>query len=89
MTDNGKIIRGGAEIGDWLMYGKGYIKFTFHETLKGTGVYDSGETVYYGVVRPSWLGNRNQSGFTISCLGHGGEKQNMAMFMNSYSNISL
>ena len=89
LTYNGKITRGGVEIGDWLMYGKGYIKFMFHETLKGTGVYDSGETVYYGVVRPSWLGNRNQSGFTISCLGHGGEKQNMAMFMNSYSNISL
>ena len=57
--------------------------------LVSARVYDSGETVYYGVVRPSWLGNRNQSGFTISCLGHGGEKQNMAMFMNSYSNISL
>lgn len=87
LGEDGKISRAGTVIGDWVMYGKGYIKFTFTETLKGSGSYDSGETVYYGVVRPSWLGNRNQSGFTISCMGHSGEKQNMAMFMNSYSNI--
>ncbi|MDE5897530.1 MAG: glycoside hydrolase family 43 protein, partial [Clostridia bacterium] len=89
LTEDGKITRGGAEIGSWLMYGKGYIKFTFNETLKGSGSYDSGETVYYGVVRPAWLGNRNQSGFTISCLGHSGSTQNMAMFMNNYSTITF
>lgn len=87
LGEDGTVTRDGSAIGNWTMYGKGYIKFTFNETLKGTGSYDSGETVYYGVVRPAWLGNRNQSGFTISCMGHSGEKQNMAMFMNSYSTI--
>lgn len=89
LKEDGKITRANKEIGTWLMYGKGYIKFTFTESLKGTGSYDSKETVYYGVVRPAWLGNRNQSGFTITCLGHSGEKQNMAMFMNNYSTISF
>lgn len=89
LTEDGKITKDGAEIGTWVMYGKGYIKFTFAETLKGSSSgYDSYETVYYGVVRPAWLGNRNQSGFTITCMGHTeGLRQNMAMFMNSYSTI--
>ena len=59
----------GTPIGTWVMYGNGYIKFTFSETLKGTGGRDSGDTVYYGVVRPAWLGDQNRSGFTITCLG--------------------
>lgn len=87
LGEDGSISRAGTVIGNWVMYGKGYIKFTFKETLKGSNSYDSGESVYYGVVRPTWLGNRNQSGFTVSCMGHSGGKQNMAMFMNSYSTI--
>jgi hypothetical protein len=83
-----EIKKNGAKIGTWQTYGKGYIKFVFDETLKGSRGYDSGETVYYGVVRPAWLGNRDQSGFTITCLGHtAGNRQNMAMFMNNYSTI--
>lgn len=80
---------GSTVIGSWVMYGKGYIKFTFTQTLTGSNSADSGETVYYGVVRPAWLANRNQSGFTISCMGNTqGTKRSMAMFMNSYSTIS-
>lgn len=80
-----KILDGATEIGSWAMYGKGYIKFTFENTLKGTGGYDSRETVYYGVVRPAWLYNRDRSGFTISCMGNtAGTSQSMAMFMNNY-----
>ena len=87
--DTHQIMRGGSAIGSWVMYGKGYIKFTFTQTLKGSNSADSGETVYYGVVRPSWLANRNQSGFTISCMGNTqGNKRSVAMFMNSYSTIS-
>lgn len=88
--DTHKILDGATEIGSWVMYGDGYIKFTFDAALKGSGSYNSNETVYYGVVRPAWLANRNQSGFTITCMGNtAGNKQNMAMFMNSYSTIEL
>ena len=79
----------GTPIGTWKMYGDGYIKFTFTETLKGTGGADSGEKVYYGVVRPAWLGDQNKSGFTITCLGQTeGTKRSMSMFMNNYSTIT-
>lgn len=79
----------GTPIGTWKMYGDGYIKFTFSSTLKGTGGRDSGETVYYGVVRPAWLGDQNKSGFTITCLGQTeGTKRSMSMFMNNYSTIT-
>lgn len=84
-----RILRGGSPIGSWVMYGKGYIKFTFDATLKGSNGTDSGETVYYGVVRPAWLANRNRSGFTISCMGNTqGTKRSMAMFLNSYPTIT-
>ena len=91
--DTGDIYDGssatGTPIGTWKMYGDGYIKFTFSETLKGTGGRDSGETVYYGVVRPAWLGDQNKSGFTITCLGQTeGTKRSMSMFMNNYSTIT-
>ena len=87
-TDH-SIKKGGTQIGTWKMYGKGYIKFEFTETLKGTtNSIDSGEKVYYGVVRPAWLGNRNQSGFTITMMGHTPDKKtNMALFLNNYSTI--
>ena len=79
----------GTPIGTWVMYGNGYIKFTFSETLKGTGGRDSGDTVYYGVVRPAWLGDQNRSGFTITCLGQTeGNNRSMSMFMNNYSSIT-
>lgn len=87
--DTHKIFRDDQEIGSFVMYGRGYIKFTFTETLKGSGSYDTGETVYYGVVRPTWLANQNRSGFTISCMGNTQNKQNMAMFMNSYPSNDL
>ena len=78
----------GEEIGTWKMYGNGYIKFEFGNTLKGTGTYDSGEKVYYGVVRTAWLNDQNKSGFTITSLGHSDPVRSMAMFMNNYSTIS-
>ena len=78
----------GEEIGTWKMYGNGYIKFEFTETLKGTGTYDSDEKVYYGVVRTAWLNDQNKSGFTITSLGHSDPVRSMAMFMNNYSTIS-
>ena len=78
-----------AQIGTWKMYGNGYIKFEFTETLKGTGGGDSGETVFYGVVRPAWLGDQNRSGFTVTCLGQTqGNKRSMSMFMNNYSTLT-
>ncbi len=78
-----------TQIGTWKMYGNGYIKFTFTETLKGTGGRDSGETVYYGVVRNAWLADQNRSGFTITCLGQTeGNVRSMSMFMNNYSTIT-
>ena len=71
------------------MYGNGYIKFTFTETLKGTGNRDSEETVYYGVVRNAWLNDQYRSGFTITCLGQTeGNARSMSMFMNNYSTLS-
>ena len=78
-----------VQIGTWKMYGNGYIKFEFTETLKGTGGGDSGETVFYGVVRPAWLGDQNRSGFTVTCLGQTqGNKRSMSMFMNNYSTLT-
>ncbi len=88
LTEDGKIKDGTTEIGTWTMYGKGYIKFTFDATLKGIGSVNSEETVYYGVVRPAWLGDQQRSGFTITCLGQtGNNKRSMTMFMNNYSNL--
>ena len=78
----------GEEIGTWKMYGNGYIKFEFTDTLKGTGKYDSEEKVYYGVVRTAWLNDQNKSGFAITSLGHSNSVRSMAMFMNNYSTIS-
>ena len=79
----------GTPIGTWKMYGDGYIKFTFTDTLKGTGGRNSGENVYYGVVRSAWLGDQNKSGFTITCLGQTeGTKRSMSMFMNNYSTMT-
>ena len=77
----------GTALGTWVMYGNGYIKFTFSDTLKGTNKADSEEKVYYGVVRSAWLGDQNKSGFTITCMGHTNETRSMAMFMNNYSTI--
>lgn len=89
---------GTTELGTWKMYGNGYIKFEFAETLKGantewaassTRSLDSGEKVYYGVVRTAWLSDQNKSGITISCMGRTeGKKTSLAMFMNNYSTIS-
>lgn len=77
-----------TQIGTWKMYGNGYIKFTFTETLKGSDNRDSGETVYYGVVRNAWLGDQYKSGFTITCLGQTeGNTRSMSMFMNNYSTL--
>ena len=91
--DTGDIYDGsaatGTPIGTWKMYGNGYIKFTFDATLKSATGRDSGDTVFYGVVRPAWLGDQNKSGFTITCLGQTeGIKRSMSMFMNNYSTIS-
>ena len=84
LTAEGKIKNGNTEIGTWLMYGKGYIKFNFSDpTLV------NGETVFYGVVRPAWLGNQNKSGFTITCMSHTpGKTRSMAMFMNAQSTLT-
>lgn len=77
-----------TQIGTWKMYGNGYIKFTFTETLKGSDNRDSGETVYYGVVRNAWLGDQYKSGFTITCLGQTeGNTRSMSMFMNNCSTL--
>ena len=84
LTADGKIKSGAAEIGTWLMYGKGYIKFEFTNTALVNG-----ETVFYGVVRPAWLGNQNKSGFTITCMSHTeGSTRSMAMFMNAQSTMT-
>ncbi len=92
LETDGKITKDSVQIGEWKMYGRGYIKLTFTETLKGaTNDVDSEETVYYGVVRPAWLGNRNQSGFTITAMGHTegtDKKTNMGLFLNNYSTIT-
>lgn len=79
----------GTPIGSWKMYGDGYIKFTFTEPLRGSNGVSSGETVFYGVVRPAWLGDQNKSGFTITCLGQTeGNRRSMTMFMNNYSTMT-
>ncbi|MDE6411010.1 MAG: hypothetical protein K2L02_00540 [Clostridia bacterium] len=81
----GNIKYQGSNIGTWLMYGKGYIKFTFNAN---TSVVNN-ETVFYGVVRPAWLGNQNKSGFTITCMSHTpNSTRSMAMFMNAQSTIT-
>lgn len=72
-----------AKIGSWLMYGKGYVKFTFDAKQA------NGEQVYYGVVRPAWLYNIDKSGFTITCMGHTNDNRSMGMFMNAHSNMTL
>ena len=87
---NGNVKYGDTVIGTWQMYGKGYIKFTFNEARTAIqSLANAGETVYYGVVRPSWLNDQNKSGFTITTLGHSGSMRSMAMFMNAYTTISL
>ena len=84
LTEDGKIKYNNAEVGTWLMYGKGYIKFEFNAN---TAVVNN-ETVFYGVVRPAWLGNQNKSGFTITCMSHTpGSTRSMAMFMNNQSRL--
>ena len=84
LTADGKIKSGSSEIGTWLMYGKGYIKFEFTTTTLVNG-----ETVFYGVVRPAWLGNQNKSGFTITCMSHTpNATRSMTMFMNNQSTMS-
>ncbi len=92
LTDDGKITYNSVEIGSWLMYGEGYIKFEFTSPLAISVAIPmlsgSGENVFYGVVRPAWLGDQNKSGFTITCMGHTGGNRSMAMFMNNYSNIT-
>lgn len=85
LTEDGNIKYQNNNVGTWLMYGKGYIKFTFNAN---TAVVNN-ETVYYGVVRPAWLGNLNKSGFTITCMSHtDSNTRSMAMFMNSQSTIT-
>ena len=88
LKEDGKIEFGGAEVGTWQMYGRGYIKFNFTNTSAITMLKNSKENVFYGVVRPAWLGNLNKSGFTITCMGHTNPTQSMGMFMNSQSNIT-
>ncbi len=90
---------GTTELGTWKMYGNGYIKFEFAETLKGantewaassTRSLDSGEKVYYGVVRTAWLDDQSKPGITISCMGRTPDKvqkNSLAMFMNNYSTL--
>ena len=83
----------GVKLGTWKMYGNGYIAFHFDSTLKGYALNgtspDSGETDYYGVVRPAWLNDQNRSGFTITCLGQTEDSaRSMTMFMNNYSTIT-
>ncbi len=95
LMEDGKIKNAaGAEIGTWLMYGKGYIKIEFatapQTTPSGTDArVSSGNTVYYGVVRPAWLGDQNKSGFTITALGSNeGNAMSMPLFFNNYSTIT-
>lgn len=87
LAENGDILYNDAKIGNWLMYGKGYIKFSFTDTSKINVLALSGEDTYYGVVRPAWLDDQNKSGFTITCMGRSGGTRSMAMFMNNYSTI--
>lgn len=85
LTEDGKITYQNNEVGTWLMYGKGYIKFEFNAN---TAIVNN-ETVFYGVVRPAWLGNQNKSGFTITCMSHTpSSTRSMAMFMNAQSTIT-
>ncbi len=89
LTQDGKITYNGAEIGTWLMYGKGYIKFSFSNRSAFPELNAAEEVTYYGVVRPAWLNDQNKSGFTITCMGHTGASRSMAMFMNNYSTLEL
>lgn len=85
LTEDGAIRYGSQNVGTWLMYGKGYIKFTFNAN---TAIVHN-ETVFYGVVRPAWLGDQNRSGFTITCMSHTpASTRSMAMFMNGVSKIT-
>lgn len=85
LTADGGIKYGANVIGSWLMYGRGYIKFEFNAN---TAIVNN-ETVFYGVVRPAWLGDQNRSGFTITCMSHTPKStRSMAMFMNSVSKIT-
>lgn len=85
LAENGDIKYQNNKVGTWLMYGKGYIKCTFNAN---TAIVNN-ETVFYGVVRPAWLGNQNKSGFTVTCMSHTpNSTRSMAMFMNSQSTIT-
>lgn len=85
LGEDGTIKYQGSNVGTWLTYGKGYIKFEFNAN---TSIVHN-ETVYYGVVRPAWLGNQNKSGFTITCMSHTpNSTRSMAMFMNGQSTIT-
>lgn len=87
LEENGEIKYEGSTIGTWLMYGEGYIKFSFTDTTKVGALNAAEEQTYYGVVRPAWLDDQNKSGFTITCMSQGNGKRSMAMFMNNYSTI--
>lgn len=85
LSADGSIKYRNGVVGSWLMYGKGYIKFTFDAN---TAIVHN-ETTFYGVVRPAWLGNQNKSGFTITCMSHmPSSTRSMAMFMNGQSTIA-
>lgn len=85
LGEDNSIKYNGNKVGEWLIYGKGYIKCTFNAN---TAIVNN-ETVYYGVVRPAWLGNQNKSGFTITCMSHTpSSTRSMAMFMNAESKIT-
>lgn len=85
LTEDGKVKSGNSVVGTWQMYGKGYIKFTFNANTEIV----HNETVFYGVVRPAWLGNQNKSGFTVTCMSHTpSSTRSMTMFMNSQSTIN-
>ncbi len=86
LSEDGKIDYAGTQIGTWVMYGKGYIKLSFTVLDKIPGLQDT----YYGVVRPAWLNDQNKSGFTVTCLSHGGvAARSTALFMNNYSTLDV
>ncbi len=93
LEDGGKISYEGETVGTWKMYGGGYIYFHFTDTESIEMLDESGESTFYGVVRPAWLEDQGRSGFTITCMGRtpsDDEDENnrsMAMFMNNVSTL--
>ncbi len=90
LTEDGKIKFGETEIGNWKMYGAGYIVINFTKLGEVPMLSAAGQSKYYGVVRPTWLDDQNKSGFTITCMGHDSDSGNIstAMFMNGISTMS-